>query len=92
MTKAQKDTLTPEQRTLRARLAAHTMHAMYDSRETTAHARSARWERYLVQVDPDGVLPKTERIRRAEHARQADMLRLSLASAQARSSRKRAQS
>jgi len=91
MTKLQKDSLTPEQRTLRARMAAHAMHAMHDSRETTAHARSARWERYLAQVDPDGVLPEAERIRRAEHARQADMLRLSLASASARASRKRAQ-
>jgi len=38
----------------------------------------ARFER---EVDPDGVLPEVERLRRAEHARKAYMQKLALASA-----------
>ena len=37
-----------------------------------------------VAVDPEGVLPEAERIRRAEHARKAYFTRLALKSAQAR--------
>jgi hypothetical protein len=32
--------LSPEQRSLRASIAAHAMHAKYDSREITANARA----------------------------------------------------
>jgi hypothetical protein len=38
----------------------------------------ARFER---EVDPEGVLPESERARRAEHARKAYMQKLALASA-----------
>lgn len=41
----------------------------------------ARFER---EVDPDGVLPEAERLRRAGHARKAYMQKLALASAEAR--------
>jgi hypothetical protein len=76
--------MTAEQRELRARLAAHAMHARNDSRVVTANARQAFLERFEREVDPDGVLPVVERRRRAEHARRAHMLRLALRSAQAR--------
>ncbi|MCU4186622.1 hypothetical protein K6U06_19815 [Acidiferrimicrobium sp. IK] len=80
--------LTPEQRTLRARLAAHTLHSQRDPRETTAAARQARWDRYLDQVDPDRQLSETERTRRAKAARSADMTRLALKSSVVRAQRR----
>jgi hypothetical protein len=76
--------MTAEQRELRARLAAHAMHARNDSRVVSGNARRAFLERFEREVDPDGVLPVVERRRRAEHARRAHMLRLALRSAQAR--------
>jgi hypothetical protein len=71
-------------RTLAARLGAHSLHAQCDSRETTAKARAKFLERFLDQVDPDRVLPESERLRRAEHARKAYFTRLALKSAKAR--------
>lgn len=76
--------LTPEQRSLRARIAAHSLHAQRDPRETTARARETFLARFLREVDPEGVLPPAERQRRAEHARKAYFARLAL-----RRSRKR---
>lgn len=76
--------LSPSQRTMRARLAAHAMHARHDGREITVNARKAFAERFEHEVDPDGVLPVAERQRRAEHAMRAHMTRLALRSAQAR--------
>jgi hypothetical protein len=60
------------------------MHARHDSRTVTANARRAFADRFEHEVDPDGVLPVAERLRRAEHARRAHMLRLALRSAQVR--------
>lgn len=76
--------LTPAERTLRARLAAHKMHSRNDSRETTAAARAAFNERWDDEVDPDRVLDPAERARRAEHARKAYFAKLAFASAKAR--------
>lgn len=76
--------LSPSQRTMRARLAAHAMHARHDGRQVTAKARRAFVERFERAVDPDGVLPLAERQRRAEHAMRAHMTRLALRSAQVR--------
>ncbi len=77
--------LTPEQRTLRARLAAHALHAkVSDPVAHTAPARRASLDRFELQVDPDGVLDPAERARRAGHARKAHMYRLALKSAQVR--------
>lgn len=76
--------LTPEQRTLRARVAAHTMHAKNDPKATTAAAREAFLSRFEREVDPDEVLDPDERARRAEHARSAHFARLALASSRAR--------
>lgn len=78
------DSLTPAQRTTRARLAAHELHAQRDSRQTSANGRAAFLATFERQVDPDGVLDPTERRRRAEHAKRAYFQRLALKSAQAR--------
>ena len=77
--------LSPEQRTLRASLAAHEMHARTDSREITANARAAFLKRFVDDVDATRPgLPEAERLRRAEHLLRAHMKRLSLASSRAR--------
>jgi hypothetical protein len=76
--------------TLRARLAAHSMHARHDSKEVSQPARDASpgsddyWEK---QVDPDGILEPAERLRRAGHAKKAYFTKLALRSAQVRSGR-----
>lgn len=79
--------LTPEQRVLRARLAAHVMHARNDSREVTASARAAFLAGFEQEVDPEGQLPVEERMRRAAQARRAHFARLALASSRARATR-----
>lgn len=79
--------LTPEQRTLRARLAAHALHSKVDSREHTRPAREAQFRRFEDEVDPERVLPEGERRKRAEHAQRAYMASLALKSSQARSRR-----
>ena len=76
--------LTPEQRSLRARIAAHEKWAHTDPVAGTARAREKFLARFEAEVDPEGVLPEAERLRRAEHARQAYFTRLALASSKAR--------
>ena len=75
-------------KSLRHQLAAHDMHSRHDARETTASARAKFLAQFEDQVDPDRVLPEAERLRRAEHARKAYMLRLAYKSVQARRARK----
>jgi hypothetical protein len=82
------DTLSPEQRTLRARIGGLSLHAQVDSREHLAPARAAFMARFDREVDPDGVLPAAERARRAELARKVYFTRLALKSSRARSKRK----
>ena len=74
-------------RTLRARLAAHSLHAQRDSRAVTQRARETFLAKFEREVDPDGVLTPQERQRRAMHARKAHMARLALRSAEARKAR-----
>ena len=76
--------LTPNERALRARLAAHALHAGVDSRQHTEPARRAFMARFEDEVDPDRTLPPAERARRAEHAKKSYFTRLALQSAQAR--------
>lgn len=76
--------LSPSERTLRARLAAHTLHSKVDSTAHTEPARKAFLVSWETKVDPDGVLPEAERKRRANQALKAHMARLGLKSAQAR--------
>ncbi len=80
--------LTPRERTLRAQIAAHALHASHDPRDTTAKARATFLAAFEEQVDPERVLPEEERRRRAEHARKAHFKRLALASVRARCERK----
>jgi len=75
---------TPSERSLRSRIGAYTLHALYDPRETTAKARATFLSRFEREVDPDSVLPEAERARRAEYAKKAHFARLALASAKAR--------
>jgi hypothetical protein len=82
------DPYTPDQRTLRARVAAHAMHAKHDPKATTAKARATFLSKFEAEVDPDGTLEPAERARRAEHARSAHFARLALASSRARSRKK----
>jgi hypothetical protein len=56
---------------LRGRIGAFRLHATHDPRETTRKARAAFDERFLHEVDPEGVLPEEERRRRAHYARKA---------------------
>jgi hypothetical protein len=76
------------ERSLRARFAAHSLHATHDSRELTAPARAAFLGRFEREADPEGVLDPAERTRRAEHLRKAFFARLALKSAQARRKKK----
>lgn len=80
--------MTPEQRVLRARIAAHSRWAKQDPREGTAVARAAFLDRFEHEVDPDHLLSPQERLRRAGSARKAYFARLALASSRARSARR----
>lgn len=79
--------LTPEQRVLRARIAAHALHASRDSREVTASARAAFMSRFEREVDPDGALDPAERARRASHAKTAYFTRLAFRRSKGRGER-----
>jgi hypothetical protein len=83
--------LSPAERSLRARLAVHTLHATRDPRKATALARAGFLARFEREVDPDGVLDPSELRRRAEHARRAYFIRLSLAAIAARRARRAVQ-
>lgn len=81
--------LTPAERSLRSRAAAHRSWAnTTDPAARTAPARQSFLNRFEREVDPEGVLPLTDRARRAEHARKAYFARLALASAKARSAKR----
>jgi hypothetical protein len=80
--------LTPEQRSLRSRIAGHQKWANTENPSAaTEPARKAFMARFEREVDPNNELAPTERARRAEHARKAYFARLALASARARSTR-----
>ena len=76
--------LSPSERSMRARMAAHISHSRHDPKERTRAARDKFEERFLNEVDPDRVLSEAERERRAHHARQAYLTGLALKSAIAR--------
>ena len=73
--------LTPEQRRLRARAAAHAMHAQ--GKTNTRAATIAQLARFERQVDPDGTLAPDERARRADHALRSYMASLALKASRA---------
>lgn len=77
--------MTPAQRSLRSRIAAHTSWAKTEDRSArTANARQAAMDRFEKLVDPDGVLPLEERRQRAGSAKQAHYLKMAAASAATR--------
>lgn len=80
--------LTPKERKLRARQAAHSMHAQHDSRQTSAPGRAAFMLGFEDQVDPERRLPEKERKRRAAQARRAYFTKLAFKSAKARREKK----
>ena len=76
--------LSPTERSLRARAAAHALHAQGGTSTRAGTAASiARFER---QVDPDGALAPEERARRAQHALKSHMAALALKASRARRS------
>ena len=77
--------LTPQQRSRRARIAAHASWANSSDRAgRTAPATSAFLARFERQVDPLGVLDPELRTQMAMHARRAYMLQLAERSAKVR--------
>ena len=80
--------LTPSERSLRARIAAHERWSHQDPVAGTAKARSAFLDRFEREVDPDGELPEAERLRRAEQARKAYFTELAFKSSKARAARR----
>lgn len=81
---------TPSQMSLAGRIGAYALHArVVDPSAHTAPARQAFLDRFERQVDPDGVLEPAVRARRAELARREYFSRLALASAKARSARRK---
>lgn len=82
--------INPAERTLAARLAAHTRWARLSPTERAAATAKARrhgpghLEWHMGQVDPEGRLPEADRRRMAENHRQAYFARLALESAKAR--------
>jgi hypothetical protein len=76
-------------RSLQGRIAAYESWAQTaDPTARTAAARAAFLDRFEREVDPEGVLSPTERVRRAEAKRKAYFARLALKSAQARRARR----
>lgn len=82
--------LTPEQRALRATLAAHTKWANTGDRSAaTAAAREAFADRFTREArERFGDLPPDQLAQRADHLKRAHMTRLALASSRARAARK----
>lgn len=82
--------LTPEQRVMRARIAANTRWAHEDPAVQSARMVRGLQERFEREVDPDGLLAPAERARRADAAKRAHYARLGLASSKARKQRQSA--
>jgi hypothetical protein len=79
--------MTPEQRRLRAQIAANARWSREDPAHNAIRGQAGLLARFEREVDPDGTLPPAERARRAECARKAHMQRLALASSRARARR-----
>lgn len=76
--------LTPEQRSQRARLAALTRWSREDPTAAVHKMQNGIQAKYERQVDPEGVLPDAERMRRADAARKADLAARSFRSSRTR--------
>ena len=71
------------------RIGAFRQHARHDAQATTAAGRSAFMRRFELEVDPDMVLSREDRQRRAGFARKAYFAALALSSARARRCRRK---
>lgn len=78
--------LTPSERSLRARVAAHAVHARGGT--STAAGTAAFLSRFEREVDPDNTLTPAERAKRADHARKSYMTSLALKASRSRSRKK----
>jgi hypothetical protein len=77
--------LTPAERVLRSRQAAHASWSKTEDRSTrSAPGRRAADARFARLVDPDGTLPAAERAKRAASARAAFFAEIQFKSLQAR--------
>ena len=77
--------LTPAERSARARIAANTRWAKEPDRlAATAPGRRAAFEKLLDEVDPQRELSEAERLKRVKNARQAQMARIRLAASKNR--------
>jgi hypothetical protein len=70
------------------RIGAYARLSRHSATDATAPARAAFLKRFETQVDPGGLLPEGERLRRAAYARRAHFHRLARLSAIARAARK----
>ena len=71
--------MSPEQRRLRAQLAANSRWAREPDRaKQTQAGRAAALAKYEAEVDPDGLLTPQERARRAQQMQRAHMQRIAL--------------
>jgi hypothetical protein len=68
-------------------IGAHVLHSRYDSRDLTKKARETFLSSFDLAVDPEQVLPPSERKRRSAHLRKAHYQRLARLSALARARR-----
>ncbi len=82
--------LTPAERTLRARVGAYALHARRDPLETTRAARETFLANFERRVDPDGLLDPADRKCRALAARHEHFARLALRSVMSRSRNRKA--
>jgi hypothetical protein len=76
--------VSPQERSMRARVAAYTLHSKVDGRQITSQARQAFMDRFERAVDPKSLLPVAERCRRASAARKAYFTALALKSSKSR--------
>jgi len=76
--------LSPEQRRLRAQIAALTRWSREDPAANAARGQAGLLAKFEREVDPQGLLPPVERVRRAEAARRAHMHQLAFRSSKAR--------
>lgn len=79
------ESLTPAERSLRARLAVHTSWAnTTDRRKRTSNGTAAFLARFERQVDPDGVMSPADRAKAVESAKSAYFAGLALKASKAR--------
>lgn len=81
--------MTQNDRAAWGRIGGLTANARHGGDAMTAGARRGFVERFEREVDPEGRLDSAERSKRAERAMRAYMLRLAMASAQARAAKRR---